>query len=249
MSYIYLVTNKINGKQYVGQHKYDGVGLDKRYIGSGVLLHKAYDRYGIENFTMELLEECSDEDLNPLEQLYIEHYNTLKPNGYNLTKGGDGVYGFTFSPESIEKLSLSHKGKRLSPETIEKMRQSRIGHITSDETKQKISNALTGRKFSEERCKNISNALLGNTPWNKGKIGVISDETKQKLSESHINHTGLSKGVYQYKKDGTFITYYPSASEAYRTVGVNKHHITECCNNKRKSAGGYLWSYEMKKAA
>lgn len=148
MSYIYKVTNKVNGKMYVGQHRYDGAGLDPRYFGSGVLLKKAYDKYGIENFDMELIEECQDEDLNTLEQLYIEHYNTLKPNGYNLTKGGDGHLGYVIPDDIKNKISNSLMGHYVSDETKRKQSESHIGHPawnkgieTPIEVKRKISDA------------------------------------------------------------------------------------------------------------
>lgn len=250
MSYIYLVTNKLNCKQYVGQHRYNGVGLDPKYFGSGVLLNKAYDKYGIENFTMELLEECPEEDLNPLEQLYIEHYNTLRPNGYNLTEGGEGVSGFKFSPETIEKLSLSHKGKKLSLETIEKMRQNRIGYVTPESTKEKISNSLLGHYVSNETRKKLSESNKGRVAWNKGL--EMSDEQKEKLSKININNPLLSKAVSQYTKDGTFVKTYASTAEAARILNSSPSHIAECCNGKRKTAYGSIWKYtddETKKAA
>ena len=248
MSYIYKVTNKINGKMYIGQHRYNGVGLDPMYFGSGVLLKKAYDKYGVENFDMELVEECPEEDLNPLEQLYIEHYNTLKPNGYNLTEGGEGVSGFKFSPETIEKLSLSHKGKKLSLETIEKMRQNRIGYVTPESTKEKISNSLLGHYVSGETRKKMSESNKGHIAWNKGVETPI--EVKMKISDANINNPLLSKEVTQYKKDGTFVKTYASTAEAARTLNSSPSHIAECCNGKRKTAYGYIWKYnETKKAA
>lgn len=250
MSYIYLVTNKLNGKQYVGQHKYDGVGLDQKYFGSGVLLWKAYEKYGMENFDMELVEECLEEDLNPLEQLYIEYYNTLKPNGYNLTEGGEGVSGFKFSPETIKKLSLSHKGKKPSLETIEKMRQNRIGYVTPESTKEKISNSLMGHYVSDETKRKQSESHIGQLAWNKGIETPI--EVKRKISDAHINNPLLSKKVNQYKKDGTLVKTHASTAEAARTLNSRPSHIIECCNGKRKTAYGFIWKYaddETKKAA
>ena len=91
MSYIYVVTNKVNGKQYVGQHHYDGEGIDCSYKGSGKLIKQAYDKYGTNNFTIDVLEYCSDISLDELEIKWIQTLNTISPNGYNIRSGGYGM--------------------------------------------------------------------------------------------------------------------------------------------------------------
>jgi hypothetical protein len=90
---IYRVTNMINGKQYIGQTSRT---LEKRWIehcsaSSGcVALHNAILKYGRENFKVEQIDIALDQvELDYKEIKYIELYNTLAPNGYNLTKGGD----------------------------------------------------------------------------------------------------------------------------------------------------------------
>lgn len=52
-----------------------------------------------------------------------------------------------------------------------------------------------------------------------------------------------SKPVAQYTKNGEFVSNYPSGAEAERQTGICNSHILECCNGKRKSAGGYLWMF------
>jgi hypothetical protein len=54
----------------------------------------------------------------------------------------------------------------------------------------------------------------------------------------------LSKPVYQYTKNMTFINEYPCTWEASRQTGVNESSISRCCRGERKSAGGYVWRYK-----
>lgn len=59
----------------------------------------------------------------------------------------------------------------------------------------------------------------------------------------YINHPAFSKPVSQYTKEGEFIASYPSSHEAERQTGVDCGSISNCCNGKRKSAGGYIWRF------
>lgn len=227
MSYIYKVTNRINGKMYIGQHRYDGVGLDPRYFGSGVLLKKAYDKYGIENFDMELVEECPEEDLNPLEQLYIEHYNTLKPNGYNLTEGGEGVSGFKLSPETIEKLSIPIN------------QYDDNGNLV----KSYISATEAARQFG---CDNsaINNALRNPNIKSNGFRFRYASECSSKIEPYSKPKRYNQKKINQYSLDGKYLNTFESASEVGRIL--NKKDISlicACCRGKTKSAYGFIWRY------
>ena len=86
--YVYKVTNNINGKIYVGQHK--SRVLDESYWGSGVLIRRSQEKYGLENFTIEILEWCSSrEDLDSKEIYWIKELNSTDPVvGYNIGFGG-----------------------------------------------------------------------------------------------------------------------------------------------------------------
>lgn len=91
---IYKITNNINGKLYIGQTIYP---LSYRYTnhlsdarnGRGYAMASAIRKYGQNNFKIELVEECDEDQLNDLEVKYIKQYNSVTPNGYNLTHGGD----------------------------------------------------------------------------------------------------------------------------------------------------------------
>lgn len=84
---IYEIKNNINGKSYIGQ--YSGESFDK-YFGSGKLIKSAIKKYGLENFSKIILEECFNKtELNEKEIFWIDKLKTIE-NGYNLTEGGTG---------------------------------------------------------------------------------------------------------------------------------------------------------------
>ena len=89
--YIYKITNKVNGKSYIGQTRYTIEFRWRQHIHKkdNTYFHNAIKKYGVDNFIVEKLEECNIEDLNEKEIYYIAKYNTFK-DGYNLTIGGDG---------------------------------------------------------------------------------------------------------------------------------------------------------------
>lgn len=98
MAYIYKITNKINNKIYIGKTL---CNIQKRWKEHCKASHKeqcekrplysAMNKYGIENFIIEQIEECSDEIVNEREVYWIEYYQSFK-YGYNATKGGDGKH-------------------------------------------------------------------------------------------------------------------------------------------------------------
>jgi len=96
---IYKTTNQVNGKIYIGQDKYN----NPNYLGSGKILHLAFQKYGIENFKKEIIEECeSVELLNEREKFWISYYkSTDRGIGYNIALGGNG--GDTLSKHPNKK--------------------------------------------------------------------------------------------------------------------------------------------------
>ena len=182
-NFIYITTNKENGKQYIGSH--NGKENDT-YLGSGKILLKSLKKYGKESFKRELIEKC-DPSLNLiLEEKYIKEYNTLVPNGYNISPtGGHGLNG-KMSKETKNKISNKHKGKKLSKNHKEKISLKNKGRIHSKEEIQKRALSNTGNKRTEKTKEKISNAL---------KSKNLSIETKKKLSESHrgLKHSKETK--------------------------------------------------------
>lgn len=102
MGYIYCITNLINGKQYIGKTTYSVTKRFQEHCKDSKKercekrpLYDAMNKYGVENFIVEELYECDNEELSSYEIQYIEKYSTYS-NGYNATKGGDGSILFDY---------------------------------------------------------------------------------------------------------------------------------------------------------
>lgn len=174
-NFVYITTNLINEKQYIGDHSaYDlNCAYTKRYIGSGTGIKNAVKKYGKENFKRDILEFfLTKQEAYNAQELYIKKFNTLYPNGYNNNqKGGYGVTGLSSKEKSI-KLSKIHKGKTISEKHKNAIREFMKTFKHTEETKQKMR-----KPKSEAHKKKISEV----------KKGIIcSEETKRKMSLAHI---------------------------------------------------------------
>lgn len=117
---IYLITNQVNGKVYVGQSvRIEERWSDHKRIAQNELkiqypLYLAMRKYGIENFKLTILEECAQELLDEREIYWIKFYHScvydLNSNGYNITFGGSG--NTQISPQQIQNMvELWNNGK------------------------------------------------------------------------------------------------------------------------------------------
>ena len=83
---------------------------------------------------------------------------------------------------------------------------------------------------------NKTNNNVNNLEWcnnRENQIHAIKNHLRKNI-----------KAVYQYNKDNTFIKKWESSAEVMRVLGIDRGHINACCNGKRKTAGGYIWSFE-----
>jgi len=109
--YSYIIINLINGKKYIGEHSTEN--LKDGYMGSGVLIRKAIKKYGKKNFKKEILNFFDSKQKAYDDQIkWINEYNTLFPNGYNLSPtGGYGVNSSVLSENTKNKIRISNSGK------------------------------------------------------------------------------------------------------------------------------------------
>lgn len=190
--YIYKITNLINNKIYIGRH----INKQKNdtYFGSGTLITRAIAKYGKDNFKKEIIYYCSSNDeLNKKEIYYIKEYNSIFPNGYNISTGGTRVFVLENHPdqEAIrKKISDSHKNKKLSEDHKLKIKEGLCARSEEDkkETSAKMSKAHKGKIKSPQHRQKIGESNRGKKgKKTKGFSGrKHTKETKEKLSIIHL---------------------------------------------------------------
>lgn len=141
---IYLLTNEINGKQYVGQTKNIDQRMRCHRDQDSQVVDKAISKYGWKNFNLTILERnIPQSKLDDKEKKYIKKYNIYEGEGYNMTTGGRVT---EFSPEVCEKLSKALKGREITWQ--EKLRKAQLGKTHSEEAREKMSKAHSGREIT-----------------------------------------------------------------------------------------------------
>lgn len=191
--YIYMTINILNGKRYIGKRQGN---FDNWYKGSGTLLKKAINRYGYDNFTVELLDDSPNnkDELNNREKYWIEHYNAVDdPMFYNIARGGDGGHLIAGYDEETKRLINNKKKVPLCNNIFHKI--PRIGNL----------NHFYGKRGKD--------SIHYGNKYNLGR--KASEETKQKMRESHnpdnippnhegklfINNGNTNKLIYSEELD------------------------------------------------
>lgn len=215
VSGIYCFENKVNGKKYIGK----SINLKKRILDhinslrrskdDCTYLQNAWNKYGEENFSICII-ETSEENIEELEIFYIKEYNSKSPFGYNLTNGGDGTSGYTWSDE--KRKAISGEGNPF------------YGRNHTEETKKKMSNFQSGdknhnlgRKFSEETKRKMKENHVDysgkNHPqWGKPKsyetkikiaesLGDMSGENNPHFGKKNKKSSSIYFGVYFHKRN------------------------------------------------
>lgn len=117
---IYKIENLVNGKVYIGQ----SINIEQRWYNHiheldenrhcNSYLQNSWNKYGKEKFKFSIIEECLINEIDEKEIYWIKYYDSLNPTkGYNLTAGGQGLHGYTWSEDQKERQSLL-----LNPEPI-----------------------------------------------------------------------------------------------------------------------------------
>lgn len=178
--YVYLTTNTINGRKYIGRCK-SSFFRGANYLGSGLALNNAIQKYGADKFIVEMIDTAeSDEELNTKEEYYIDYYDAVKSDEYyNLRRGGSrGPGGPMF------------KGHKHTSETRKLMSELKKGELN---------NNYGNRWTASPELKALHSKLSSGE--NNGMYGKHhSEESKMKNRLSNLGHKWMNDGTTQ----GTF---------------------------------------------
>ena len=222
---IYKYTSP-SGKSYIGQtiqtkeqRERHGKGYERCPV-----FYKAIQKYGIENFTYEILEEVEQEKLDEREIYYISLYDTLVPNGYNVSTGG--LQGCV--PESCKKT----------------LQFDLCGNLIKEWSS--LSEAV---RFYNMNKGNIAACCRHEKRTAEGYIWQYADDVQLEFHiEDQRTYSAIRQGtripVLQFTLDGELVREYESISQAYEITKIR--HIGESLRHpeSRHTCGGYIWKFK-----
>lgn len=271
---IYKITNEINGKCYIGQ----SIDIDKRWKEHKTVynhprcshyhIYKAFRKYGIENFSFIVIEECQQSLLNEREKYWIEYYDSFN-NGYNMTVGGEGtevierdlVYelwdkGLTVNNiannvqcssitiqrilHNYEKYSTTESFLRRAAKFKKPITQYGMdGHSISY-----YDSIIEASRITHIPADGISACCNGRLKSAGGYQWAFGMEENINCYEDVIIYkNGKPKRVAQYTKSNEFIDEYESILDAQRKTGIGRLIISRACNGIQKYGAGYIWKF------
>lgn len=202
---VYKITNKLNGKCYVGKTIRKASYRWSRHLQSrakSCAIANALKKYGKTNFTFEVLVTNveSETELARLERSFITELNCVAPDGYNLTSGGEGS-GTQYSEASKAKMRSSSR------------------HVKS----------FLGRKHSSETKKLLAELSRGKSPANKGK--PLTLDQKAKMSAALTGKKSWNKGHCLYQVKGPNVVY-SSLQEAAQALQITVQAVRLRCKRR-----------------
>lgn len=283
MAIIYKITNLINRKTYIGEttrsfnkrwNEHKSRSINKGH-GYNYHLHCAMRKYGFENFSTEILEECTDDLRFEREHFYILKYNSLEPNGYNFLACGEGSVKVPIEriialweegllcKEIGNKLNLHYqtvsehlKNYGITQEEINLRR----GNFTRDRCSQPVCQYdLKGnfiKEYSSASCTEFQQSAISSVCLQKqisayGYLWKYKNDPRPiqewvQRVENKKDAGRPKKIVLQYDLNMNLIAEYPSAKEAALAMGkTSRSNLCSAARNGNK-AYGYYWKYKEK---
>lgn len=271
---IYRAYNIVSKKSYIGKtsdlkrrmrghHDY---ATDNRISKYSTIFHKALNSYGKDVFEWTIIAECNTHD--ELNQLEIKHgleLNTLAPNGYNMTLGGQGMHGYTLSEETrrdiSEKIKLLHADPEYQARVYPKLKglvPPNKGVAMSDEQKSKVSaakkavyadptyiNPNVGQKRTGEALKNVQEGhkrrkMPKGEAWTEAHGNQYTNEVRKKMRQAKLSKKpSNTQKVFCIETK----TMYSGLTEAAKLMNLPRQSIWMQIKGKLKQVRGFTFKY------
>lgn len=236
--YIYKITNKLNGKSYIGQTRKTVEERFNQHVrdavnGHGFYVQNAIRKYGVENFMVEVLDTAKDEgELNRLEEYYIRKFNTVEL-GYNLSYGG---YSNTMD--------------------CKKTKDHHDNVMRSDDVRSRISATLKKRIKESGRTQEYAENLRKGLEAYRKTPKYLEDKAKQHLSPEHFRalNDAKNKAVYCIDESGDIVAEFKRVKDAaywWYDQGYKVKDPYDLCNRIKQSykedrfIRGLKWIYRV----
>lgn len=221
LSGIYMISNNINGKVYIGQsvdikkrwreHRSAAFNLNSKDYD--MVIYRAIRKYGLDNFNFTIIEKCRVEELNNREKYWILFYDS-KTNGYNVSLGGND---YTHLGNIVELYDYSGK------------------YICECSNAMEVSNKL-GVFYGT-----VYQVLYGKRLSVKGYQLKIKGDNKQ--IGKYVSRQGGKLRVCNLNDNDEKIAEFESIADAARILNLDSSCITKCCKGKLIHHGGFKWKY------
>ncbi|MBQ6006761.1 MAG: GIY-YIG nuclease family protein [Selenomonadaceae bacterium] len=221
---IYLIINGVNDKEYVGQTTKNVKARFKQHARrKNSLIGNAIRAYGEDMFVIAILKVCySKEELDFWEKHFIKSRNTMYPNGYNLTDGGEGgvpcdavrakigagnagenngFFGKHHTKEELAIMSAKQKGRKRPPEVVAKSAAANRGQSRSKEAKKLMSNIHKGKKHSSEHRAKLAASHRNETCYINLPGEIINHQFSYKVLAKIL---GVSSSTFSNRMSGAF---------------------------------------------
>lgn len=289
---IYKITNIINGKSYIGQtvktfnerYNFKGQGAERvqgylkfrkknvnsygsKFYHNNHLL-KAIEKYGVENFTVDIIDKTDSlVELNKKEIYWISYYDSFS-NGYNHCVGGGNTTGYKFSEEAKNKMSMTRKGIHAGE------KNPNFGNRYSDEIRLKMSKARKGKCLGSENGKSVkvinldTMEIFNSCAEASAKYSINSSNLTVCCQRKEVGKHGIRmtcagyRWMYydEYIEKGDLTKelkrkhfksvinldtgeIFETIAEAGKKYSVDCSQIVKVCKGKGKTCGGFRWAY------
>ncbi len=224
--FLYVITNLVNGKMYIGiSVDYQKRWREHRSGHGSKLVFYAIRKYGIKNFEFTVICKGLEDYIKEMEIRSIRMLNTKAPNGYNISEGGSGTIGVIPSKETRKKMSEAHNGKVCGPH--------------KEATKRKIGKSR--QKYKRGKHPKAAKVVVNGISYDC--LRDVAEALDVSYSTLCAFQRDISPKVFDYPPEREIFTVngieYGSRLEAAKALGVSNDTICRAC----KKAGSNTFEY------